>query len=290
VDERMKASGAAIEKLRGDIASRLSEAGIPAEVTGRVKRLWSIRQKLIRQSIPLDQLYDVLAFRVLVDSVRDCYSALGIVHQAWRPVPGRIKDYIAMPKQNFYQSLHTTVIPEGEPPFEIQIRTREMDLVAEQGIAATGSTRRAREPAGGRGGDRGDPPDPRDDARHREPEGVPLLAEDGPLCGRGLHVHAEGGRLLLPAGRDAGRLRLPDPHRRRAPLRRRARERPARPAPDAARQRRHRRDPHGAVGLPVARLARVRRHVAGANKIRAFLQTKEKQKSIEIGRRTSRRS
>jgi len=136
VDERMKASGAAIESLRADIAARLAEAGIPADVSGRVKRLWSIRQKLVRQSIPLDQLYDVLAFRVLVDSVRDCYSALGIVHQAWRPVPGRIKDYIAMPKQNFYQSLHTTVIPEGEPPFEIQIRTREMDLLAEQGIAA----------------------------------------------------------------------------------------------------------------------------------------------------------
>ncbi|MCL4808691.1 MAG: hypothetical protein KJ062_13025, partial [Thermoanaerobaculia bacterium] len=99
------------------IAATLAEAGIPADVIGRVKRLWSIRQKLVRQSIPLDQLYDVLAFRVLVDSVRDCYSALGIVHQAWRPVPGRIKDYIAMPKQNFYQALHTTVIPEGEPPF-----------------------------------------------------------------------------------------------------------------------------------------------------------------------------
>ena len=136
VEERMKASGHAIESLRADIAARLLDAGIPAEVSGRVKRLWSIRQKLIRQSIPLEQLYDVLAFRVLVDSVRDCYSALGIVHQAWRPVPGRIKDYVAMPKQNFYQSLHTTVIPEGEPPFEIQIRTREMDLVAEQGIAA----------------------------------------------------------------------------------------------------------------------------------------------------------
>ncbi len=101
-----------------------------------MKRLWSIRQKLIRQSIPLDQLYDVLAFRVLVDSLRDCYSALGIVHQAWRPVPGRIKDYIAMPKPNFYQSLHTTVVPEGSVPFEIQIRTRDMDLLAENGIAA----------------------------------------------------------------------------------------------------------------------------------------------------------
>src|ERR1035441_5017229 len=90
-------------------------------------RITSIRQKLIRQAIPLEQLYDVLAFRVLVDSIPDCYTVLGIVHQAWRPVPGRIKDYIAMPKRNFYQSLHTTLVPERAPPFEVQIRTREMD-------------------------------------------------------------------------------------------------------------------------------------------------------------------
>jgi GTP diphosphokinase / guanosine-3',5'-bis(diphosphate) 3'-diphosphatase len=136
VDERMQASAAAVEQLRLDLIGKTKEAGVSAEVTGRVKRYWSIRQKLIRQAIPLDQLYDVLAFRVLVDSVRDCYTVLGIVHQAWRPVPGRIKDYIAMPKRNFYQSLHTTVVPENAPPFEIQIRTREMDLVAEHGIAA----------------------------------------------------------------------------------------------------------------------------------------------------------
>jgi guanosine-3',5'-bis(diphosphate) 3'-pyrophosphohydrolase len=136
VDERMKASSAAVEKLRLDLLAKTREAGVTAEVTGRVKRYWSIRQKLIRQAIPLDQLYDVLAFRMLVDSVRDCYTVLGVVHQAWRPVPGRIKDYIAMPKRNFYQSLHTTVVPENAPPFEMQIRTREMDLVAEHGIAA----------------------------------------------------------------------------------------------------------------------------------------------------------
>ncbi len=136
VDERMRASAAAVERLRQELLAKAAEAGIDAEVSGRVKRYWSIRQKLIRQSIPLDQLYDVLAFRVLVDSVRDCYTVLGVVHQAWRPVPGRFKDYLAMPKQNFYQSLHTTVVPEGAPPFEVQIRTREMDIVAEQGIAA----------------------------------------------------------------------------------------------------------------------------------------------------------
>ncbi|KAA0254619.1 bifunctional (p)ppGpp synthetase/guanosine-3',5'-bis(diphosphate) 3'-pyrophosphohydrolase [Acidobacteria bacterium ACD] len=136
VDERMKDSAAAVETFRSLLVQKIEQAGVRVEVVGRVKRYWSIRQKLIRQAIPIDQLFDVLAFRVLVESVRDCYTALGIVHQAWRPVPGRIKDYIAMPKQNFYQSLHTTVVPEGAPPFEVQIRTREMDLLAENGIAA----------------------------------------------------------------------------------------------------------------------------------------------------------
>ncbi len=136
VGERMKASAAVAEEVRRELLERATTAGIEPDVTWRMKRYWSIRQKLIRQQIPLEQLYDVLAFRILVDSIRDCYSVLGIVHQAWRPVPGRIKDYIAMPKPNFYQSLHTTVVPEGSPPFEIQIRTREMDLIAENGIAA----------------------------------------------------------------------------------------------------------------------------------------------------------
>ncbi|MFN2442822.1 MAG: bifunctional (p)ppGpp synthetase/guanosine-3',5'-bis(diphosphate) 3'-pyrophosphohydrolase, partial [Thermoanaerobaculia bacterium] len=98
--------------------------------------LHSIHQKLRRQGIDIGQLYDYLAFRIITDSVKDCYAALGIIHQAWRPVPGRIKDYIAMPKPNFYQSLHTTVVAEKGQPFEVQIRTREMDLIAEQGIAA----------------------------------------------------------------------------------------------------------------------------------------------------------
>ncbi len=136
VDERINASAAAVERLRLMLIQQTEAAGVKVDVTGRVKRYWSIRQKLVRQAIPLEQLYDILAFRILVDSIKDCYAVLGIVHQAWRPVPGRIKDYIAMPKGNFYQSLHTTVVPEGAPPFEIQIRTREMDTVAENGIAA----------------------------------------------------------------------------------------------------------------------------------------------------------
>ena len=136
VDERMKASSANVEKFRQELIAKTQAMGIEAEITGRVKRYWSVRQKLIRQAIPLEQLYDVLAFRILVTSIPDCYTVLGIVHQAWRPVPGRIKDYIAMPKRNFYQSLHTTLVPEGAVPFEVQIRTREMDLIAENGIAA----------------------------------------------------------------------------------------------------------------------------------------------------------
>ena len=136
VDERLKASAANVEKIRREHLAKNRAAGLEAAVTGRVKRAWSIRQKLSRQQIPLDQLYDILAFRVLVDTIPACYSVLGIVHQAWRPLPGRIKDYIAMPKPNFYQSLHTTLVPEKAPPFEIQIRTREMDLIAENGIAA----------------------------------------------------------------------------------------------------------------------------------------------------------
>jgi guanosine-3',5'-bis(diphosphate) 3'-pyrophosphohydrolase len=136
VDERMTASAANVEKIRRELIAKTTAAGIEVEVTGRVKRYWSVRQKLIRQAIPLEQLYDVLAFRILVSTIPDCYTVLGIVHQAWRPVPGRIKDYIAMPKRNFYQSLHTTLVPEGAPPFELQIRTREMDLIAENGIAA----------------------------------------------------------------------------------------------------------------------------------------------------------
>ncbi|HEX4438614.1 MAG TPA: bifunctional (p)ppGpp synthetase/guanosine-3',5'-bis(diphosphate) 3'-pyrophosphohydrolase [Thermoanaerobaculia bacterium] len=136
VARKMKVSEAMIGDIRRRIETRLEEAGIPAEVSGRMKRSHSIWTKLRRNGVEVAQLYDILAFRVVVAETRDCYATLGIVHQIWRPVPGRIKDYIAMPKPNFYQSLHTTVIGETGQPFEIQIRTREMDLIAERGIAA----------------------------------------------------------------------------------------------------------------------------------------------------------
>ena len=105
-------------------------------VDGRIKRLYSIHQKLRRQKIDLDRVYDFMALRIVTKTVKDCYAALGIIHQTWSPVPGRIKDFIAMPRPNGYQSLHTSVISERGFPFEVQIRTEEMHLRAEEGIAA----------------------------------------------------------------------------------------------------------------------------------------------------------
>jgi len=117
------------------IRKKLVENGIPAEAEARVKRLYSIHQKIHRQQRALDQIYDLLAVRIITDTVKNCYAALGVIHQVWRPVPGRFKDYIAMPRPNLYQSLHTTVIHQGQP-FEVQIRTQEMHRLAEQGVAA----------------------------------------------------------------------------------------------------------------------------------------------------------
>src|SRR5262252_1821534 len=124
-----------LTELQDAIRKRLEENGIPAVVDGRVKRLYSIHQKSLRQHRTVEQIYDLLAVRVITDTIRNCYAALGVVHQVWRPVPGRFKDYIAMPRPNLYQSLHTTVIHSGQT-FEVQIRTQEMHRIAEQGVAA----------------------------------------------------------------------------------------------------------------------------------------------------------
>jgi guanosine-3',5'-bis(diphosphate) 3'-pyrophosphohydrolase len=118
------------------LREKLAEHHIKGEVNGRVKNFYSIYRKLQAQQITLDELYDLLAFRIIVDSVHDCYETLGVIHALFRPVPGRLKDYIGMPKGNMYQSIHTTVIGQGGERLEIQIRTREMHRVAEEGIAA----------------------------------------------------------------------------------------------------------------------------------------------------------
>ncbi|MCL4524028.1 MAG: bifunctional (p)ppGpp synthetase/guanosine-3',5'-bis(diphosphate) 3'-pyrophosphohydrolase [Acidobacteria bacterium] len=135
VASKSKAHDKFLHGVQEIIRKKLVEAGVPAEVEGRIKRLYSIHQKLARAQRSFDQIYDLLAIRVITDTVRNCYAALGVIHQVWRPVPGRFKDYIAMPRPNLYQSLHTTVLHQGQP-FEVQIRTQEMHIIAEQGVAA----------------------------------------------------------------------------------------------------------------------------------------------------------
>ncbi|MDW7968717.1 MAG: bifunctional (p)ppGpp synthetase/guanosine-3',5'-bis(diphosphate) 3'-pyrophosphohydrolase [Thermoanaerobaculum sp.] len=143
---RREKAAAAIDAIRAELAALLAEYSIEGEVRFRIKHLYSIWRKLNAQGISLDQLFDFLAFRVIVGSVAHCYAVLGLVHQRWRPVPGRIKDYISVPKSNGYQSLHTSLLgPEGLP-FEVQIRTRDMDEVAEKGVAAHWLYKEGRDP------------------------------------------------------------------------------------------------------------------------------------------------
>lgn len=125
-----------IEGVCRTITSRLAESGFAAEVTGRAKHIYSIYRKMSEQQVDFEQLFDVIAFRIGVESVADCYAALGVIHSKWTPIPGRFKDYVALPKPNNYQSLHTAVIGPGRQRIEIQIRTHEMHRVAEHGVAA----------------------------------------------------------------------------------------------------------------------------------------------------------
>src|SRR4051812_41680863 len=137
VEARRRATEGLIEDLTKTISAKLNEAQVPViHIDGRIKRLFSIHQKLKKQKIDLDQVYDFMALRIVSQSVKDCYAALGIIHQTWAPVPGRIKDFIAMPRPNGYQSLHTSVVSERGFPFEVQIRSAEMHRIAEEGIAA----------------------------------------------------------------------------------------------------------------------------------------------------------
>ena len=131
-EERLKF----IEKIMADIRVQLKKQHIDAEVTGRAKHLYSIYRKMKRDNKTLDQIYDLFALRILVNSIKDCYAALGVVHEMYSPMPGRFKDYIAVPKPNMYQSIHTTLLGDKGTPFEVQIRTWDMHRIAEYGIAA----------------------------------------------------------------------------------------------------------------------------------------------------------
>ena len=250
------------------------------EIDGRIKRLWSISQKLKRQKIELEQVYDFIALRIVTDSVKDCYAALGIIHQTWSPVPGRIKDFIAMPRPNGYQSLHTSVISEHGMPFEVQIRTMEMHRMAEEGIAAHWKYKE------GRVGDQRDEryfqwmrqlleyqQEVRDPQEFIQNLKVELYPEE-------VYTFTPKGLVkALPARRDADRLRLLDPHRRRPPVRRRARQRQDGAAAHAAQERRHRRDRHAGRAQAEPRLAELRRHVARAQQDQAPHSTRRRRRA-----------
>lgn len=136
VDINRPGREAFIKSIIKEVGMYISNAGIEAEIDGRVKHFFSIYRKMVNQNKTLDQIYDIFAVRIKVDTVKDCYAALGVIHEMYKPIPGRFKDYIAMPKPNMYQSLHTTLIASNGQPFEVQIRTYEMHRIAEYGIAA----------------------------------------------------------------------------------------------------------------------------------------------------------
>ena len=136
VQENLRVSNEFIQGIRERLEEQLKRKGIEAEISYRVKHYYSIYQKLRRQGIDISQLYDYLTFRIVTRELRDTYAVLGALHESWRPIPGRFKDYIAMPKPNLYQSLHTTLVDGDGHPFEVQIRTWAMDLVAEEGYVA----------------------------------------------------------------------------------------------------------------------------------------------------------
>ena len=248
VSERSPRRDVFLQEVIEDVSGDLRDAKIKATVTGRPKHYYSIYQKMIARNVGFDDIYDLVGIRVLVDTVRDCYAALGTIHARWNPVPGRFKDYIAMPKFNMYQSLHTTVIGPGGKPVELQIRTWGMHKRSEYGVAAHWKYKE--ESVFGNQVKDGSGPDMAwlrqlvDWQRETEPGRVPRVAPVRPRRRRGLRVHPARRGDRAAAGRDPGRLRLRHPHRGRAPHHRRAGQRPPRRAGKHPRQRRHRRDLH----------------------------------------------
>ena len=254
-----------ILKLRTPLEYELKRAGIEwFEVTGRPKNLWSIFQKMRKRNKGFDEIYDLMAIRAIVRTVPECYHVLGVIHHNWTPIQERIKDYIASPKSNAYQSLHTTIFGPGGQLFEVQIRTQEMHRTAEFGIAAHWLYKRD---------GKSDELDQHlgwfrqllelQQDTHSPEEFLEFLKVD--LYQDEIFIFTPQGDVKrLPKGLDADRFRLPRAHRGRSPLPGRQDQRPDRAAAPRAQERRHGRDPHQPLGQAEPRLAEPRAHRAGA--------------------------
>ena len=271
VSERSPRRDVFLQEVIEHVSGDLREAKISSTVSGRPKHYYSIYQKMIARNVGFDDIYDLVGIRVLVDSVRDCYAALGTIHARWNPVPGRFKDYIAMPKFNMYQSLHTTVIGPGRqagraadpdlghaPAVRVR-RGRALEVQGRVDLRQPGQGRR-QQPGHGLAA----PACGLAAGGHR-PGRVPRVAALRPGCGRGVRVHPARRGHRAAAGRHAGRLRLRHPHRGRAPHDRGPGQRPAGRPGEHARQRRHGGDLHlqGPGGRAEPGLAPVRQERPG---------------------------
>ena len=271
VEAKRKTAESVIDELTGTVRAKLDEAQIPVvQLDGRIKRLYSINLKLKRQKIDLERVYDFVALRIITQSIKDCYAALGIIHQTWSPVPGRIKDFIAMPRPNGYQSLHTSVVSENGFPFEVQIRTEEMHRRAEEGIAAHWKYKEGRV---------GDHRDERYFQWMRQLLEVQQEVRDPQefLQNLKIDLYPEEVYIFTPKGEVRSLQRGATPvdfaymhsHRRRQPVRRRARQRQDGAAAHPPAERRHRRNHHAVGAQAEPRLADVRRQLARAQQDQA---------------------
>ena len=245
-----------VEEAGGELDAALQKVGITAEIRGRAKHFYSIYMKMAKGGKEFNEIFDLTAMRVMVDSVKDCYGAIGIIHSLWKPMPGRFKDYVAMPKSNGYQSLHTTVIGPHGKPLEIQVRTQQMHQTAEFGVAAHWLYKhKSRDKRGGRATALPWFQEVVATAQERDGDDfMDTLRVD--LFDDEVFVFTPAGRGQgASLGRDAARLRLLRAHGRRPSLRRRQGQRPHRAAALPAAVGRDRRDPDLEVrARPVARL------------------------------------